>query len=140
MTVSHTLQMLLMLEKCITRSHITLETVPKFETLECPMSSQLYACFCFVFYFIFLFSVPDCWCLLPGHRCPSINYEHSSANVQAVASADGRMAHVLFFLSYWDGAPSGSWCPTKTAYSAYRERRYYLEDIFLKPSYKWRWC
>ncbi len=28
------------------------------------------------------------------------------------------------FLSNWDGAPPGSWCPKQTAYSAHRERRY----------------
>ncbi len=43
MTVSHSAQMLLMLEKCIPISHVTLETVPKYATIERPTSSQLYA-------------------------------------------------------------------------------------------------
>ncbi len=43
MTVSHSAQMLLKLEKCIPISHVTLETVPKYANIERPMSSQLYA-------------------------------------------------------------------------------------------------
>ena len=99
MTVSHSLQMLLTLEKCITISHVTLETGPKFETLESPMSRQLYACFIF---FSFLFSVPDCWCPIPRHRCPSINYEHSAANMRCERSR-ARMGEwrMFFFCFFW---------------------------------------
>ncbi len=43
MTVSHSAQMLLKLEKCIPISHVTLETVPKYANIERPTSSQLYA-------------------------------------------------------------------------------------------------
>ncbi len=43
MTVSHSAQMLLKLEKCIPISHVTLETVPKYANIEFPTSSQLYA-------------------------------------------------------------------------------------------------
>ncbi len=43
MTVSHSPQMLLKLEKCIPISHVTLETVPKYANIERPTSSQLYA-------------------------------------------------------------------------------------------------
>ncbi len=43
MTVSHSAQMLLKLEKCIPISHVTLETVPKYANIEHPTSSQLYA-------------------------------------------------------------------------------------------------
>ncbi len=43
MTVSHSAQMLLKLEKCIPISHVTLETVPKYANSERPTSSQLYA-------------------------------------------------------------------------------------------------
>ncbi len=43
MTVSHSAQMLLKLEKCISISHVTLETVPKYAKIERPTSSQLYA-------------------------------------------------------------------------------------------------
>ncbi len=43
MTVSHSTQMLLKLEKCIPISHVTLETVPKYANIERPTSSQLYA-------------------------------------------------------------------------------------------------
>ncbi len=43
MTVSHSAQMLLKLEKCIPISHVTLETVPKYANIEPPTSSQLYA-------------------------------------------------------------------------------------------------
>lgn len=53
MTVSHSPQMLLTLEKCITISHVTLETVPKFETLERTTTSHLYVLF------FFLFSAPE---------------------------------------------------------------------------------
>ncbi len=42
MTVSHSAQMLLKLEKCIP-SPVTLETVPKYANIERPTSSQLYA-------------------------------------------------------------------------------------------------
>ncbi len=48
--------------------------------------------------------------------------------------AGAEMAHlvflfyIFFFLSNWDGAPPGCWCPTQTAYSAYRERRYWVKD------------
>ena len=104
MTVSHSLQMLLTLEKCITISHVTLETVPKFETLECPMSRQLYACF-FFYFFSFLFSVPDCWFPIPRHRCPSINYEHSAANMWCDLSrarmGEWRMFFFFFFFFFW---------------------------------------
>ncbi len=47
MTVSHSAQMLLKLEKCIPISHVTLETVPKYANIERPTSSQLYASFNF---------------------------------------------------------------------------------------------
>ncbi len=43
MTVSHSTQMLLKLEKCIPISHVTLETVHKYANIERPTSSQLYA-------------------------------------------------------------------------------------------------
>ncbi len=43
MTVSHSAHMLLKLERCIPISHVTLETVPKYATIERPTSSQLYA-------------------------------------------------------------------------------------------------
>ncbi len=43
MSVSHSAQMLLKLEKCIPISHVTLETVPKYANIERPTSSQLYA-------------------------------------------------------------------------------------------------
>ncbi len=43
MTVSHSAQMLLKLEKCIPISHVTLETVPKYANIERPTSSQLYS-------------------------------------------------------------------------------------------------
>ncbi len=43
MTVSHSPQMLLKLEKCMPISHVTLETVPKYANIERPTSSQLYA-------------------------------------------------------------------------------------------------
>ncbi len=43
MSVSHSAQMLLKLEKCIPISHVTLETVPKYVNIERPTSSQLYA-------------------------------------------------------------------------------------------------
>ncbi len=43
MTVSHSAQMLLKLEKCIPISHVTLEMVPKYANIERPTSSQLYA-------------------------------------------------------------------------------------------------
>ncbi len=36
-----------------------------------------------------------------------------------------RQDFFFFFLSNWDGAPPGSWCPTQTAYSAYRELWYW---------------
>ncbi len=45
MTVSHSAQMLLKLEKYIPISHVTLETVPKYANIERPTSSQLYASF-----------------------------------------------------------------------------------------------
>ncbi len=43
MTVNHSAQMLLKLEKCIPISHVTLETVPKYANIKRPTSSQLYA-------------------------------------------------------------------------------------------------
>ncbi len=43
MTVSHSAQMLLKLEKCIPISHVTLETVSKYANIKRPTSSQLYA-------------------------------------------------------------------------------------------------
>ncbi len=43
MTVSHSAQMLLKLEKCIPISPVTLEMVPKYANIERPTSSQLYA-------------------------------------------------------------------------------------------------
>ncbi len=62
-----------------------------------------------------------------GHSCPSIII--ICIQPRAVAGAEAGMArHVFFFfLSNWDGAPPGSWCPRQTAYSAYRERRYWLD-------------
>ncbi len=46
MTVSHSPQMLLKLEKYIPISPVTLETVPKYANIERPTSSQLYASVC----------------------------------------------------------------------------------------------
>ncbi len=43
MTVSHSVQMLLKLEKCIPVSRVTLETVHKYTNIEHPTSSQHYA-------------------------------------------------------------------------------------------------
>ncbi len=51
MTVSHSAQMLLKLEKCIPISHVTLETVPKYANIERPTSSQLYASVCMKFHY-----------------------------------------------------------------------------------------
>ncbi len=57
MTVSHSAQMLLKLEKCIPISHVTLETVPKYANIERPTSSQLYASHsCSTFGFVFLYA------------------------------------------------------------------------------------
>ncbi len=47
----------------------------------------------------------------------------------------------FFFWSNWDAAPPGSWCPTQTAYSAYRERRYwvYIKQHLLKTCQNLIW-
>ncbi len=62
MTVSHSAQMLLKLEKCIPISHVTLETVPKYANIERPTSSQLYAS-------LFLYCCTVCANALPRDLC-----------------------------------------------------------------------
>ncbi len=85
---------------------------------------------CFNFFF---FSAPDCWCLFTGivvHRLWSSTFSRKH-EARAVAGADAGMAcHNLFFIFIFfeqlGWCPPGSWCPKQTAYSAYREQRYWF--------------
>ncbi len=73
MTVSHSAQMLLKIEKCIPISHVTLETVPKYANIERPTSSQLYAslkpCVFCILIFVVFFLVFRVVCGLLQHLC-----------------------------------------------------------------------
>ncbi len=73
-----------------------------------------------------------------GHSRPSFGRKHE---VRAVAGG-GMVRHfIYFFVFFWEQlgwCPSGSWCPTQTAYSAYRERRYWdyvpvMVSFFILP-------
>ncbi len=51
-----------------------------------------------------------------------------------------RECHVKFFFFFFEQlgwCPPGSWCPTQTAYSAYRERRYCRSD---RPGFDPAFC
>ncbi len=76
----------------------------------------------------FSFSAPDCWCLFTGivvHQLwiMIICIQPQTWGASGCGRGCGNGASSFFFLSNWDGAPPGSWCPTQTAYSVYRERR-----------------
>ncbi len=61
-----------------------------------------------------------------GHSCPSIMIICIQPQTWGASGRGNGASHLLFFFwSNWDGAPPGSWCPTQTEYSAYRERRYW---------------
>ncbi len=77
MTVSHSAQMLLKLEKCIPISHVTLETVPKYANIERPTSSQLYASQ--IFYVTQLIK-----CALKKVKCHACNFVNFGAYNAAI--------------------------------------------------------
>ncbi len=84
----------------------------------------------------FFFLAPDCWCRFTGivvHQLWSFAFSRNHK-----VRADAGMAHhillfiylfmylfIYLFFEQLGWCPSGSRCPTQTAYSAYRERRYW---------------
>ncbi len=75
------------------------------------------------------FLAPDFWCLFKGifvHQLWSFAFSRERSRAQMREWCVTFL--FIFILSNWDGAPSGSWCPTQTAYSAYRERRYCMKE------------
>ncbi len=82
----------------------------------------------FQLFFVLFFSAPDCWCLFKGivvHQLWSSAFSRRD-KARAVAG----MARHVFFFEQLGWCPPASWCPKQTAYSAYRERRYW----FLSPT------
>ncbi len=80
--------------------------------------------------FHLFFSAPDCWCLFTGivvHQLCSSAF--SSKHEARVVAGAGMARHIFYF---WATGMVQSWCPTQTAYSAYRERRYW----FYRPRYR----
>ncbi len=95
-----------------------------------------------LFFFSFFLSFLGAGLLMcfHGHSRPSFGRKHE---VRAVAGAGGGMVRhfIYFFAFFWEQlgwCPSGSWCPTQTVYSAYRERRYWdyvpvMVSFFILP-------